>query len=165
MWVPVCTPMARWDRLQACPRPISIDRCMTMGGLSGQCGMPCLTVTETSIHAASPGSVTAGPPSRILARPCLAPFPAPSGHVHAHQWAGLRRYRHPPSQWLVSPVTDELPRHMANRDQAAGDGVHHDRRAGGQLATQFAQKLRTRRYRARALDLDMQIRSLEGHVL
>ena len=83
MWVPLCTPMARWDRLQSCPRPISIDRCMTMGGLSGQCGMPCLTVTDTSIHAALAGFGHRRPGLR----PSLAPFPRQADMSHAHERA------------------------------------------------------------------------------
>jgi hypothetical protein len=71
IWVPLWTPMARWETLHSSPRPVSITRCNTIGGLSGQCGIPCLTVTDTSIqpvisdvitglrHSVRPGSLTA----------------------------------------------------------------------------------------------------------
>ena len=57
MCVPLCTPMARCETLHLSPRPVSSTRSSTIGGLSGQCGMPCLTVTETSIQPVNSGSV------------------------------------------------------------------------------------------------------------
>jgi hypothetical protein len=43
-------PHGQRETLQSSPRPVSSTHCSTIGGLSGQCGMPCRTVTETSIH-------------------------------------------------------------------------------------------------------------------
>src|SRR6185312_13460789 len=57
MCVPLCTPMARWETLQTSPRPVSRTRCSTIGGLSGQCGMPCRTVTDTSIQSVTSAGV------------------------------------------------------------------------------------------------------------
>ena len=66
----------------------------------------------------------------IVAASGISSTPAASGRQH-----------HPLSRRLASPAADELRRHAADRDQAAGDGVHDDRRTGGQLATELAEKL------------------------
>src|SRR5580700_1495517 len=50
-----------------------------------------------------------GPPNPASSPAIFGSLPVPSGHVHAYQRTGPRRYRHPPSQRLVSPVADELP--------------------------------------------------------
>ena len=74
MWVPLCTPMARWETLHSSPRPTSITRCSTIGGLSGQCGMPCRNVTDTSIQPVISASVTTA--SATLVRPAAGQDPS-----------------------------------------------------------------------------------------